>query len=148
MNGGETLYLDASALVKRYVQEPGSEEVIAFLDQAQRWATAAITKVEVAAALAKAVRMNMLSPDEGETAWQAFLADWPFLDEISVTSPLLGTAASLAWEHHLRGYDATHLAAALLLHQFLQTPVYMVSYDRALREAAQKEGLLLFPAEA
>jgi predicted nucleic acid-binding protein len=47
-------YLDASALVKRYVQEPGSEEVSRLIARARVVGTSAITRVEVTAALARA----------------------------------------------------------------------------------------------
>ncbi len=44
-------YLDSSALVKRYVEEPGSREVAGLIEQAALAGTAVITLVEVAAAL-------------------------------------------------------------------------------------------------
>ena len=50
------LYLDSSALVKRYVDEPMSEAVRTLMDAAPGAATALITQTEVAAALARAMR--------------------------------------------------------------------------------------------
>ena len=50
------LFLDASALVKRYVAEEGSEEVEAWSLEAEALATTVISRVEVPAALAKARR--------------------------------------------------------------------------------------------
>jgi predicted nucleic acid-binding protein len=47
------LYLDASALVKRYVAEPGSAEVAALIGRAQAVGTGVVSRAEVAAALAK-----------------------------------------------------------------------------------------------
>ena len=54
------LYLDASALVKRYVAEPGSAEVSEAISRAEAIGTALISRAEVAAALAKAVRGKAL----------------------------------------------------------------------------------------
>jgi len=44
-------YLDSSALVKRYVEEPGSREAAGLIEQAALAGTAVMTLVEVAAAL-------------------------------------------------------------------------------------------------
>jgi predicted nucleic acid-binding protein len=57
------LYLDASALGKRYVAEPGTAEVEAQVRRAEASATALISRAEGAAALARAVRARVL--DEG-----------------------------------------------------------------------------------
>jgi predicted nucleic acid-binding protein len=51
-------YLDASVLVKRYVQEPGLEEVSRLIARARVVGTSAITRVEVPAALARAARIR------------------------------------------------------------------------------------------
>jgi len=53
------LYLDASALVKRYVTEPGSSEVSEAINRAEMAGTALVSRAEVAAALAKAARGNV-----------------------------------------------------------------------------------------
>ena len=55
------LYLDASALVKRYVAEPGSAEVDGAISRAEVIGTVLFSRAEVAAALAKAVRMEALT---------------------------------------------------------------------------------------
>ncbi len=47
-------YLDASALVKRYVTEPGSKEVSWAIAEAETVGTAVISRVEVSSALARA----------------------------------------------------------------------------------------------
>lgn len=50
------LYADTSAMFKRYVEEGGSETVLERMEEAPTVGTVLITWVEVAAALAKAVR--------------------------------------------------------------------------------------------
>jgi hypothetical protein len=61
-------YLDASALVKRYVVEAGSEAVAQLLTEAKAVGTATISFVEVVAALAKATRLGGLDRQEAEAA--------------------------------------------------------------------------------
>jgi hypothetical protein len=52
-------YLDASALVKRYLVERGSRETVALTSQAEMIATSIISRAEVAAGLAKAGRVGV-----------------------------------------------------------------------------------------
>ena len=59
------LYLDSSALVKRYVDEPHSEEVADLTDETLAVGTSAISRVEVGAALARAARGNRLDAEGG-----------------------------------------------------------------------------------
>jgi len=57
------VYLDASALVKRYVAERGSKDVVEWTAAAEIVATSVISRAEVAAALARAVRLGVLPHD-------------------------------------------------------------------------------------
>jgi predicted nucleic acid-binding protein len=139
-------YYDASALVKRYVDEPGSQEVRSLMQLDSRHVTAAASGAEVPAALARAVRAGRLQMDEAQSALAHFRRDW---ERSYVVIPLNSVAArragELAWRHGLRGYDAVHLAAALIAGEILGSPVEVVSYDRELARAAQAEGLAVYP---
>ena len=138
-------YLDASALVKRYVAEAGSAEVGGLIGQAEAAGTAIISRSEVAAALAKAVRMRLLPRDEAASALQVFNSEWESLVRLQMTEVLVFRAASLAWDHGLRGYDAAHLASALFWQDMLGAPVTVASYDRQRWEAAKATGLIAWP---
>jgi len=144
---GKVVYLDASALVKCYVEEAGTEEVRRLLRGATVIGTAAIARVEVAAALAKAVRMGVLSGDEALGALEAFRDEWRALERIQVTETILSRAADLAWERNLGAYDAAHLAAALIWHELLGEPVIMAAFDRELWKASRASGLDVWPEE-
>ncbi len=133
------LYLDASALVKRYVAEPGSAEVEALISRAQAVGTGVISRAEVAAALAKGSRESAVK------ALQAFNADWEHMIRLQLSEPLVARAAALAWEHGLRGYDAVHLATALVWREMLGGTVSVATYDRELWRTAQASGLSAWP---
>lgn len=140
-------YLDASALVKRYVAEAGSTAVNGLISEAEALGTAVISRAEVSAALAKAVRVKSLSTDAGTSALQAFMADWDNLIRLQLTEVLVARAAALAWEHGLRGYDAVHLATALFWHETLGEAVTVATYDRDLWKGAKKtSGLSVWPS--
>jgi uncharacterized protein len=139
------LYLDASALVKRYVVESGSKEVNFLVEQADTVGSALLTRVEMASALAKAIRMNWVDAQEAENAWQDFLSHWQSFARLSVTPALVERAARLAWEYGLRGYDATHFAAASIWQETLEMPVTLATFDRELWLAAKKAGMAVWP---
>jgi predicted nucleic acid-binding protein len=139
------LYLDASALVKQYVSEPGGSEVAAALRQASLVGTALISRAEVVAALAKAVRMRVMTREAGLSAVQAFRSDWQTLVRLPVSEPVVARADSFAWEYGLRGYDAVHLAAACAWTEAMGSPVTFATFDRGLWKVAPRVGLVTCP---
>ena len=140
------VYLDASALVKRYVAETGSAEVESLIGEAQAIGTAVVSRAEVAAALAKAARVGLVTREAAAKALEAFNADWEHLIRLQLGEPLAARAATLAWEHGLRGYDAVHLAAALVWRETLGETVTVATYDRELWRGARAGGLSPWPA--
>jgi predicted nucleic acid-binding protein len=141
------LYLDASALVKRYVAELGSDEVNAAISRADVTGTALISRAEVAAALAKAVRVNALTREEALVAFQVFRNEWPDLVRVQVTELVIARAGTFAWDHGLRGSDAVHLAAASVWQDALGERVTLATFDRYLWNVAQPVGLEAYPVD-
>ena len=139
------VYLDASALVKRYLVEPGSEEVAQLIAAAAAVGTALLSRAETSAALAKAVRMGTLTRAGGAAALQVFRREWPVFIRVQATEPVMARADTLAWEQNLRGYDAVHLASALLWQEGLGEIITLATFDRQLWDAARTQGLAVFP---
>ena len=138
-------YLDASALVKRYIIERGSRETIALTADSEMTATSIVSRAEVAAALAKAVRASYVKNEVARNAQRRFAGDWPDLVRVSVTEALVERAEGLAWEHGLRGYDAVHLASALTWHESVGEDIVLATFDQQLWEAAKRTGLKTWP---
>jgi uncharacterized protein len=82
------VYLDASALVKRYIAEPGSAKVAAVIAAAGIAATSIISRAETAVALAKAVRAGVLKQTAAGAALETFRADWT---RMWLSLPLIGS---------------------------------------------------------
>jgi len=121
------LYLDASALVKRYVKERGSQDVIALTAAAGAVATSLVSRAEVAAALARAVRLGVLDDDGGRRAQRRFSRDWPDLVRIPVNEALVSRAEKVTWQDSV-GQD-----------------VVFATFDRQLWDAASRAGVQAWP---
>lgn len=129
------LYLDASALVKRYVEEEGSDALIQAMQEAGGWAICRVGYVETARAIGLAA---------GKGAVNRFSADWPSFEVVEVEGSLAEHAAELTFAEELRSLDALHLAAALLI---ASRELTFATWDARLHGAAQRQGLAVFPAE-
>jgi len=139
------LYLDTSALIKRYIEEQGSSDVLDWMDDSELNGTALVTRVEVAAAITRAVRRKYVSQEDARQFLDMFHKEWSSFTRLPVTEPLVARADALACEYNLRGYDALHLAAALTWQDLLDLPVTVVTYDKELAEAARASDMLVLP---
>lgn len=139
------LYADTSALIKKYVRESGSEQAVAYFDQYPIIGTAALTQFEMASAMSKAMRLGWVEEPEILAAWQDFLSHWPAYVRLPISAGTVERAASMAWRHGLRAYDAVHLACALAWKDISGDEVIFACYDNNLLKAAQKEGLQVWP---
>jgi len=139
------LYLDAKALMRRYIQEKASEDMNTWIDTAEMVVTGLITRVEVAAAIARAERMKLISPDETLAALRQFRSEWESFQRLPINENTVIRGSDLAIEQNLRGYDATHLACALIWQETLGMPVTLASLDSQLIEAARNVNMSSLP---
>jgi len=142
-------YLDASALVKRYAPEPGSDWILGITGRVAENTIllSEITLAEVAAALAAKQRAPQgLTLEERDRALSRFLQDCAehFL-LLQVDRTVIDRAVGLTQSYRLRGYDAVQLATALTANNDLveqeHPPLVFIASDRDLLAAAQAEGL-------
>ena len=141
-------FFDSSALIKRYVNEAGTDWVTNLIDPAagHEIFLARISGVEVLSAIKRRERIGTTSPQDAQVAISNFRSDFAvFFTVLEISALLISEAMSLAERHDLRGYDAVQLAAALEVHR-RRTALgvslgAVVSADRALNEAALAEGL-------
>jgi predicted nucleic acid-binding protein len=143
------VYLDASALVKHYVAEIGSEWIRSLLDysRSSTMVTSHLTVVEVACAFARKRREGTLSIDDQTQVLMAFDHDVAYWYNIlDVTPHVVETAKSFVNDHPLRAYDAVYLATAWLTNRQLtiaeQSPLTFICADNRLLDIAMSVGLL------
>jgi len=141
------LYLDSSALAKRYLSEEGSAGVEQLVGGADKVGTSIITRVEVTAALARARRHKLLDEEPAARLRALFASHWLSLVRLSLHESAIERADALAWELGLRGYDAVHLASALTWREAIAESPLFATFDKALGGAARTQGLDVWPQD-
>jgi predicted nucleic acid-binding protein len=106
-------YFDTSALIKRYVDEPGRPEVSQLLRESH-CIVSAVLPVEVHSALRRRVTEGTLKESQVAAILRRFTADRTFWIVIEVSREVLGAAEALCATHPLRALDAIHVASAQL----------------------------------
>jgi predicted nucleic acid-binding protein len=132
------LYLDTSSLVKIYINETGTPEVLSLLEQATLVATSQVAYPEARAAFARRRREGVLRPRDFTTSKRAFEADWPSYAAVEATPALCHEAGDLAERYRLRGFDSIHLASFQeIVRSAGTTEVVFSSFDDRLNRAAR-----------
>jgi predicted nucleic acid-binding protein len=102
-----SLYVDSSALLKRYVAEDDSDDCERILAADASWVTARHTWVEVLRNLAR-----MFQPVDRTRLRAAFADDWAQMHVVELDAATCVRAGELAETLAVRTLDALHLAAA------------------------------------
>lgn len=160
------LYLDTSALIKLYAEEPKTEEVRSAIGEARVVAVSDICYVEARSALARKERGGAFSKEQHDEAVGQLERDFREIYLLRfLTGGIIAHAGELAREHALRAYDAVHLATALALREESrelsarqqqesaesatrgsdEARVLLMSYDSSLLQAAHDEAFAYEP---
>ncbi len=133
-----TLYVDSSALAKRYVAESDSDAAEAILLADTRWVTAGHTYVEVTLALAR-----RLHEDDVPRAQEAFERDWQRILVVGLDDVVCRRAAAIGVVIGTRTLDALHLAAA---ERSVGRAGPLVTFDVRLAQVARSMGFSVLGA--
>lgn len=132
------LYVDTSALVPLLIDEPTSAACGEMWDGADSVTVTRLSYIDAVAVLAQAERMGRIESREVRGG-QSVLDDlWAVVDVIELDEALMLSAARLAITHGLRGYDATHCAAAVAVND---ADLVAASGDKKLLAAWRTEGI-------
>jgi predicted nucleic acid-binding protein len=140
-------YLDSSAIIKRFTAEKGSERVQSIIEQEGPVATAKITYAEIHSGLARKKREGFLSSGQYALICRRVEVDWSAYVRMELTDEVLSLARALIQRHPLRGFDAIHLASALILKASLGEQVTFAGADERQLQAAAKEQLIALNVE-
>ena len=141
------IYLDTSALVKRYVREKGSDRIAETLLSADMVSTSKLAFPELLSSLARKRRSHDLSEKSFRIAVNRFEQDWRNFLVVDFHDDLLPIISRLISKHALRSADAVHLSSALWLTQSSRVPLVFCASDAQLIAAANAESLETFDPE-
>ena len=139
------LYLDTSALVKKYFKEKNSSEVIKAWRSSFGIATSAVAYAELLAAIYRKASETRVRNTHIESVVRQFQEDWSSFIIVEVDNRLNETIHRVIVKHDLCGFDALHLAAALTIASAGVDNFFFACYNKRLRHAAQAEGLETLP---
>ena len=135
------LYLDTSALVKKYVKEKNTTDVISAWKSSLGIATSAVAYAELLAAVYRKTTETRIKNSVFENILKRFHEDWSSFIIVEVDNRLNETIHKVIASHGLRGFDAIHLASALTIGSAVADSFVFACYDERLQRAAQAEGL-------
>lgn len=144
-----SVFVDTSALVKYYYPENDSHLVEHVILKADRVYISELSRVELASALMKKVRLGELRPQDKSLIWESFSNDLlaANVEVINLSENDYVRASELILDHgrqnNLRALDSLQLAAAK------RTPTaHFLAADRVLSNVAEIVGLKIMHIEA
>jgi predicted nucleic acid-binding protein len=126
------IFLDTSALMKRYVDEPGTDAVLQAMNDDRDWAASSLARVETQVSLCHRGTQGAIDGP----AVRRLANDWDRFNAVPIDAECLARARDIGCVQRVRTVDAIHLASALLL-----PTVTFVSFDRQQMEASRALGL-------
>ena len=116
-----TIFLDTSAMVKRYVLDEGRNLVNEALAEDPDWCASALVRTETLLCLHRIAT----GPLDQQRLWSLFRDDWDAVSVVPVDDRNLIRATELGARYGLGTTDAIHLAAA----DRLPRPVTYLTFD-------------------
>lgn len=130
------VFFDASAFVKRYVSEAGSEAVLAWCERASEIGLAGIVVPEIISAFCRLSREGKIDDIQYRELKSLLLKDIADAAICDLTPEVLAQSIASLEGNVLRGMDAIHIGSAVVL----RVDVF-VSADERQRTAAARAGL-------
>jgi len=140
------LYLDTSALVKRYFREPYSDDILSRWKSATQIVTSFVAYAETMASIYRKKREADLADTLIRGIADSFHKDWESFIRVEVNDELNRYIDRVVAGYPLRGFDAIHLASAMVIYEKLPEHFVFACFDDRLASAAQSEGLATFPS--
>ena len=135
-------YFDTSALVKRYIDEPGRREVLR-LFRRNECVTSAVLPIELRSGLRRRVSEGSIDVARLPAILQHVALDRAYWTLVDVGNEVLAGAEKLAATYSVRTLDAIHIASAQLFAARGSIPgLTFVSADKRQTEAAVAVGLV------
>ncbi len=135
------IYFDSSVLVKRYIEEEGSDKVNALLEERSIAAASRLAYPETLAAITRRHKAGEIETGDLERIKKAFRDDRMSLAVVEIHNEVFQFIDEVIAKHALKGTDSIHLSTALWLKKATKADVVFVASDRELLKAAKSEKL-------
>ena len=132
-------YLDSSVVVSMLLGESTHDRCYEIWDRAERVYSTRLLYVEVASAVHRAGRAGRISEFEHRRALQRLDDLWEDVEIVDLGESLMTLSAVAAGAEGLRGFDAVHCAAGLLI--ATHSDAVAVAGDRKLLDAWSNNGV-------
>lgn len=130
------VYFDSSAFAKRYLDESGTDVVLAWCERAEELALSVIAIPELISAFCRLRRERRLTDGQYQDIRLALMDDIRDALICDTSAHVIQYAVKVLENHALRGMDAIHVGAALLC----EAEVFL-SADARQCQAARAHGL-------
>jgi predicted nucleic acid-binding protein len=133
-------FWDTSALIPLLVAERSTVRVEQWLKDDPDVVVWTLTRVELVSALARRRREEPSAASRLATARRELLAAWSRWSEVTAADVVRRHAERLVETHPIRAADALQIGAALVAAEGDPDTLEVVTLDRRLAEAAEREG--------
>lgn len=133
-------FWDSSAIVPLMIVEAGSARVRNWFDSDSEIIVWTLTRLELLSAIARRRREDSRSAAMLTVARRNILRAWDGWSEITTVELVRRHAERLVESYPLRAADALQLGAALIAAEGDPTNLELVTLDRNLADAAEREG--------
>ena len=130
------IYLDSSALTKRYISESGSQKINEIFLEAKEIFICVIALPEIISALSRNKKEKKITPEQYDIGKRELAMDFVDFKVCDLIAEVISKTVYLIEKYSLKTLDALHVACALVAEVDM-----FISSDRKQLSAAQKEKL-------
>jgi predicted nucleic acid-binding protein len=139
------LYLDTSALVKLYVQEPGTEKMLelAHPDAGNRLVILSLSRIEFRAVVRRRAKLGDIDAELADELIEEFTGHLARVFQMQpINEPVMVAASNAIDNYYLRAYDAMQFGGYVTLRSSIGEALesVFVCADNNLLKAARDQG--------
>ncbi len=132
------LFFDTSALIKKYINEKGSEKVDELMNGADTVIVSVIAEIETYSTFKRLLVEKAINTGDYKTLLNEFETDYPYYTQVGLDNMVASNARILIDKYQLKTLDSIQLGTALLLKDDIDC---FVVCDSKLIKSGKKEGL-------
>jgi uncharacterized protein len=129
------LFFDTSALVKKYINEPGSDKVDELMENADQIYISVITEIEMLSTFKRLLVEKAITSNDYEILTNEFIFDYQYFNQITFDQDISNNAKKIIEKYQLKSLDSIQLGTAVYLENSFD---YFIACDEKLLKAGKK----------